>query len=1260
MNINKLAHHIEKHKQSFIAVGLITFIWLTIVVTNYISNTYLIGWDNVSIELNFGLNFKRAIFAVWQEFQGVGLVGGHPHAADLPRIIFQFIASLILPLNTIRYSYMFAMLLLGPIGTFFLLKNVVLKSRSSNIAFYVAFAGSMFYLLNLGMVQNFYISLEAFATFYGFLPWLIYILIELLESFNRKRLFLFIIINLLSAPFAFIPQIFLAYTGVVFFIAISKILESKEKRQALKRVLVAILLLFIVHSYWLLPFIYFTANNLGVRYDSQFNTILSEKFFLQNKDYGGIDDVSILRGGYFDTTDYNPENKQVSRLIFQPWIEHLNNPVVLGIGYLTFAMVLIGALSLFIRRDRWWIGFLGIFTLGTFMLMNDNPPLGLLFRFLQENISIFKEAFRFPYNKFSVVALVGFTILFTNGVYLLYRLLNDFVPKYQAVVNLFVTAVITTCLIYFTLPIWKGQLFYNQIQQNIPSEYFELFDYLNQQDPNTRIANFPQYTLYGWNYNNWGYHGSGFLWYGIEQPILDRNFDVWSSINEAYYSEISQALYSKNHTQFKDVLDKYQASWILIDKNIIAPNREDVLFHQELLDVVNEMNELGLIAETKQFDNLYLYRLKRDEQYQNYIFAPETLTEVDGTFKSTSRDLIYEEYGNYAATNESTTFAPFASLTDKSLAIDIIDHSKSPNLVVNNNVEYLSFTKGVNNTLQNSIAIKNGSDLLTNIPFDVYAKSNQTSTTFKFVLYLPTILINGEVMWGGTRSITKTIDYNIVNGVYLYINQKQVIPINMAVTNEYSYISSGQLANDGDHIISVYTLQPKQSKQIAVEKFSDMINCADKEFGETVNLTVLENTLTLKGSNASPCVYAPSDLLIEPDDLLRTEVSYSTPSATIPFLCSAIEGDPSCINNPRSYELETHDNGQNRWVNYTQNTSPNPSNVWVTASLDAYYQSGIQEITYSDFVLSNYAKVAYFNFSQDEIISASALPDSIKYEQSINKISFLFPLSKIHNDLVFDDTRLIMGTNPRNCSYNNKGLGSTTLTNQELIYKSTDGGIACNTYEFPDMYQNQGYVIALESINTNGLPISICLYNYETGHCDIESRLQNSNRNSIFQYLLVPPMVQGAFGYSLNLSSESVGNIESTNILRSLYVKAIPYEQLKSIFIHSNGTVRTNTFPNNVDIISTTHRVPFLYSIEYTSESEKSLIALSQSYGNGWYLVGVPSKHLKLNNWENAWIVPLGQHKVYLIFIPQFFQFIGIILLILTGIYLVKSRKTIL
>ena len=92
------------------------------------------------------------------------------YAADLPRQLILFLFSLFLPLNFVRYLWQFLMLLIGPVGAYFLIKKVVFENKSQAV---FAFMGGLFYLLNLGTLQNFYAPQSLFTTQYGFLPWLL-------------------------------------------------------------------------------------------------------------------------------------------------------------------------------------------------------------------------------------------------------------------------------------------------------------------------------------------------------------------------------------------------------------------------------------------------------------------------------------------------------------------------------------------------------------------------------------------------------------------------------------------------------------------------------------------------------------------------------------------------------------------------------------------------------------------------------------------------------------------------------------------------------------------------------------------------------------------------------------------------------------------------------------------------------------------------------------------------------------------------------
>jgi len=112
---------------------IIVLLTLGIVVTNYTPGTWLTGWDNLHPEFDFKLNVYRSLVAVWQEYQGVGLLGGMAHASDLPRQLFLWGTSFLLPLDTLRYFYHFLMLPVGMLGIYFLLDRILLTSYPTRI-----------------------------------------------------------------------------------------------------------------------------------------------------------------------------------------------------------------------------------------------------------------------------------------------------------------------------------------------------------------------------------------------------------------------------------------------------------------------------------------------------------------------------------------------------------------------------------------------------------------------------------------------------------------------------------------------------------------------------------------------------------------------------------------------------------------------------------------------------------------------------------------------------------------------------------------------------------------------------------------------------------------------------------------------------------------------------------------------------------------------------------------------------------------------
>ncbi|PIS22368.1 hypothetical protein COT50_02320, partial [candidate division WWE3 bacterium CG08_land_8_20_14_0_20_41_10] len=282
----------------------------TVCAFNYTPDTYLTGWDNLHPEFYFKVNIiDRSIFSVWQEYQGLGLLAVMAHASDLPRQTILYAFSLFLPCSFVRYLYQFLMLFLGCGGVFFLLKKTLGGDKSS-------FLGALFYLLNLGTLQNFYAPISMFTTFWGFFPLLLFSGFNYLEDPARRNLLWFIWISVLAVPMAYTPTLFIVY---VFCFSVILLGSSFRRFKYLLRLLFTI---FAVNAFWILPFIYSVYSNVGTVINSTINQMSSENSFLLNKKWGGFENVAILKGFWFGNVDLQLEQGKFDYMM-RPWITHI-------------------------------------------------------------------------------------------------------------------------------------------------------------------------------------------------------------------------------------------------------------------------------------------------------------------------------------------------------------------------------------------------------------------------------------------------------------------------------------------------------------------------------------------------------------------------------------------------------------------------------------------------------------------------------------------------------------------------------------------------------------------------------------------------------------------------------------------------------------------------------------------------------------------------------------------------------------------------
>jgi hypothetical protein len=619
---------------------LFLFILVTLLLSlNFTPDTYLLGWDNLAVELDFPLNLQRAFNSSWQEYQGLGLLGGMGHAADLLRQLLLWPFTLVLKPNLLRYFWNYLSLLSGVWGAFTLFTYLLKNNKQARL---LALLGASFYLLNLGTVQNFYVTFEPFAAFFAFFPWLIYYFLSYLERSNKKNLLGFIAFSLLGTIFGYVQTVFVVYlmillTMLAFFLI--------KKKVTWKKIWTILLIVFLTNAFWLLPVVYFTLVASSTTLAAKTNLMSTEVTFLKNNQYGSFNNLVTLKGFWLDYTDFDRWGNSV--YLMDMWKTHFNLLGIKILSWIYFVLVLLALVSMIVaKKSRSYLrqahlAIVLVFFFSIFILAGSNPPLAFLYDFLRQQVPLFGQIFRSAFTKWVVPYSLFYALLIIFALAFLFSLIKKKIFQYLLSIVFFLS------LIVYSWPSFTGNFFYSRLRVNIPDAYFQLFAYFKDEAPkNSRIANFPQHSFYGWQWHDWGYRGSGFIWYGIKQPILDRAFDVWSEANEGYYWQLQAALDKKDINALENVFAQYDVDYLLLDESIINRNTTKPFNYQAMKELLLSSEQINLI---KEFDFLSLYTFTEQEKLasKDFLTLYEDLPIIDNNYRFVWTDQAFADLQDY-------------------------------------------------------------------------------------------------------------------------------------------------------------------------------------------------------------------------------------------------------------------------------------------------------------------------------------------------------------------------------------------------------------------------------------------------------------------------------------------------------------------------------------------------------------------------------------------------------------------------------------
>lgn len=628
---------------------ILSVLVLILFVTNYVPHTSLIGWDNLQTDLNPLLGIKRSIFAVWEEYQSFGLTSGLSHAADIIRAIFIWILSVFLPSSFIRYIFNFLMVFLGGAGAFKLISYIDKKNNRESFAL----LGAIFYILNYGTLQIFYLPWESFSVFFAFLPWEIWIFTKLLENFqDKKNWILFFAINIIATPQAYIETIFIVYILFLTLTTLGIFFQTRSTK-ILKNGALIILFVLLLNAFWILPQIYSLLTKADVVINAKNNVISTESVAYQNLDKGNIWSFLKMEGFYSDLYGRS------RTFLFLPWKEHLNQIPIAVISLLFSLIFIMGIIGSCFRKTYLHFSFLFLFILITIALLSNVVIFAQIHEILTKPF-IISQIFRSPFTKFiipySLVASYGFAM----GIGIIFDFLNEHFPHIRK--NIILILVILLILIY-SFPSFQGNFISSEMKVKLPSEYLQTMDFFKNQDKNKRIALLPEYTSLGWFNTKWGYNGSGFLWYGIEQPIVSRTFDVWESESEGYFWELKSALESKDVDKLENILEKYNIDYLLYDKSLLPIVGSAKSIQYESLNSIIKQSKI--ITPIKQFNFITVYRVNHNKKVDNFVSVLSQLPNIGPRATITNDDVAYSSYGDYMTTSEKPfdIYYPFLDLT---------------------------------------------------------------------------------------------------------------------------------------------------------------------------------------------------------------------------------------------------------------------------------------------------------------------------------------------------------------------------------------------------------------------------------------------------------------------------------------------------------------------------------------------------------------------------------------------------------------------
>ena len=400
------------------------------------------------------------------------------------------------------------------------------------------------------------------------------------------------------------------------------------------------------------------SHNSSVIQNARINQYSSADVYARNQEFGDLWSTFTFKSFMQKVEEMDGTTRQYV-LLMDKWVLYQDSIPIKIIETSFIGFFIFGFVVILKSRDKKIVPFMYILGLSVFFLANQVVGVHQLNELFRTKIPVLGEAFRFPFTKFIFAFVFVYSLCVGYGL----MIIKKYHLKIISVVSL------VALIFVYVVPAFGGNFFSPLLQRTLPRGYTEIFQHLQAKNDNKRILLLPAHTFWSWQYNSWGQFGSGFLWFGIPQPLLSRAFDPWSQKNEQAYNEFHFAMRQYDNNNLQYLLKKYNIGYVLYDESILSTESTDRIDIEKDLAFLNNRNFLGLeqkseflhlfsvdeYSGTKQkisrateasFPSIWLYRTPDELRDMDFYSLPDNTTNSLYPFanlysEKTSEDVPY-------------------------------------------------------------------------------------------------------------------------------------------------------------------------------------------------------------------------------------------------------------------------------------------------------------------------------------------------------------------------------------------------------------------------------------------------------------------------------------------------------------------------------------------------------------------------------------------------------------------------------------------